>query len=366
MQFTVLRQTLRAALENIKATVKPVTGDNYSTFVKVEIKPKEQEMSLVGYNLETGAISVLNVEAVEYAEFLVSIEDFAAIVSKLDGETLECSAENDVLTIKCGRSRTKIPTQNADNYPSIPDVTATSKLTMSAVTLSDMIRQTVFAVSVLDNKPILMGELFEIKDNNFNLVAVDGYRLAVRTEAVSTSDTYNFVVKGDTLRSVMKLAKSGDITLIPSKKHIVFDFGRTKIFTRLLEGDFHNYKASLPKGSATTVEIATKPLIECLERFCLLINSKSKAPVRCNFNSGKLEMSLKTIRGEMSDSVDIDFAGTPVEIGFNVQFMLDIIKAAESDRVKFSLNGPVAPMTVTPLDGNAYTYLVLPVRLKNN
>lgn len=295
MQFTVLRQTLRSALENIKATVKPVTGDNYSTFVKVEIKPKEQEMSLVGYNLETGAISVLNVEAVEYAEFLVSIEDFAAIVSKLDGETLECSAENDVLTIKCGRSRTKIPTQNADNYPSIPDVTATSKLTMSAVTLSDMIRQTVFAVSVLDNKPILMGELFEIKDNNFNLVAVDGYRLAVRTEAVSTSDTYNFVVKGDTLRSVMKLAKSGDITLIPSKKHIVFDFGRTKIFTRLLEGDFHNYKASLPKGSATTVEIATKPLIECLERFCLLINSKSKAPVRCNFNSGKLEMSLKTI-----------------------------------------------------------------------
>ena len=323
-------------------------------------------MSLVGHNLETGAISQINIETTDCGEFLVNLDKLTAIVTKQNGDTLVCSVDDDTMTIKCGRSKTKIPIRNADNYPSIPDVESPNRITMDAVTLADMIRQTVYATATTDNKPILMGELFDIENNSFNLVAIDGYRLAVRNEAVSTSETYNFVVKGDTLRSVAKLAKSGNITLIPSKKHIVFDFGNTKIFTRLLEGDFHNYKKSIPASPTSTATVETKPLIEALERFCLLIDGKSKAPLRCKFDSDKLDMSLKTIHGEMTDSVDVDFAGTPVEIGFNVQFMLDTLKATESDKVIFGLNGGLSPMTVKPLEGNAYTYLVLPVRLKNN
>lgn len=365
MQFTVLRQSLRSALDSIKATVKPNTQANYSDRVKFDIQP--QEMTLTGYDLETGIIAAVDVDTLNSGEFLVNLDKLTAIVAKLSGETLECTVNgnNDGMTIKCGRSKVKIPTEEADAYPSIPSLETDSCFVMSGATLADMIRQTVFAVAVADNKPVLKGELFDIENNSCNLVAVDGFRLAIRTEAVSTDERYKFVVKGDTLKSVSRLAKDGDVTLIPSKKHIIFDFGKTKIFTRLLEGDFHNYKSSVPSNSNAEAVISTKPLIECLERFALLIDSKSKSPLRCVFNSGKLEMSLKTIQGEMSDSVDIDFTGTPVTIGFNNQFLLDTLKASESDKVKLNLNGALSPMTVKPLDGNAYTYLVLPVRLKN-
>lgn len=366
MEFTILRSALKSALDNLKSTVRPVTGDVNSTFAKLRINATNQEIELVAYNLEVGAISVIEVESLDYGEFLVNLDKLAAIVAKYSSETLECIVENEEMTIKSGRSKVKIPTQNADNYPSIPDLTSSNKIVLNATTLADMIRQTVFAVAITDNKPILMGELFDIENNSFNLVAIDGFRLAVRNEAVSTEQNYHFVVKGDTLRSVAKLAKDGDVVLIPSKKHIVFDFGKTKIFTRLLEGDFHNYKKSIPQDENTEVTVDTKPLIECLERFCLLIDSKSKSALRCNFSGDKLDMSLKTIQGEMQDSVDIDFVGTPVEIGFNVHYLLDTLKASESDKVKFKLNGGLSPMVVKPLEGDSYTYLVLPVRLKNN
>lgn len=362
MNFVVLRENLRSALDKIKATIKIVRQFEWSEFVKFEVDPRG--ITLTGYDLETGVIASLDADTLDSGEFLVNLDKLAALTAKLSGETLECSVDGESMTIKCGRSNVKIPTRDTEAYPAIPSLDTENRFVIGGETLSDMIRQTVFAVASADNKTILQGELFEIADNRFDLVAIDGYRLAVRTEPVSTADSYSFVVRGDTLRSVAKLAK-GDVTLIPSKRHIIFDFGKTKIFTRLLEGDFHNYKGSIPNRSESTAIVPVRPLIECLERFSLLINGKLKSPLRCEFGDGKLSMAMKTSLGEMTDYVDVDFSGKPITIGFNNQYLLDTLKASESDKVKLELGGAQSPMKAVPLDGNAYTYLILPVRLKN-
>lgn len=363
MQFTILRQNLKSALDNVRSTVKANNHVEWSKMIKFNITPENSDIT--AYDLEVGAISEIDAVTMESTEFLVEPDKLAALVSKMTGETIECDVDNNVMTMKCGRSKVKLPIQTADNFPSIPSYESADCFTLNGAKLAEMIRQTVYAVAQTDNKPVLRGELFEISSNVFNLAAIDGHRLAVSKTAVSTSADYKFVVKGETLKSVAKLAKDADVTVYPSKKHTVFDFGRNKIFTRLIEGDFVNYRGSIPENSTTEVKVNVRQLAECLERFSLLIDSKTKAPVKCTFRSGTLDMSINSPHGEMQDYVDIDFLGNEVTIGFNVYFLLDALKASETDKVKLCLNSGLSPMKILPAEGNDFVFLVLPVRLKD-
>lgn len=369
MIFNVSRSELRNALDSIKSTVKPIKGSSadiaqQSACVKFDVQP--QEISLTAYNMETGAITSVATETLDSGEFLVNTEKLAAIIAKCPQETIECAVTDNIMTIASGRSKCKIPTLSADNYYSIPEADSDKNFFVSGDTLSNMINQTVFATSKSDNRPILQGEMFKIQNNVFELAAIDGYRLAIRDEPVATADSYKFVVHGETLRAISKLAANAkEVRIMPSKKHVIFDFGVFKVFTRLLEGEFHNYSSNLSAHVSSTAIVDTHPLIECLDRFSLLLDTKSKAALRCEFGDGRLDMHLKTINGEMDDSVDIDYAGNKITIGFNNAYLLDSLKACGTDKVKFELNNGLSPMKIVPTDGDSFTYLVLPVRLKN-
>jgi DNA polymerase-3 subunit beta len=256
---------------------------------------------------------------------------------------------------------------SADEYPAIPDYDSGDNFTMEQALLKNMINQTIYAVAVTDNKPILTGELFDISNYNFNLVAIDGFRLAVRTEKLDTDNHYHFVVKSKALSEVSKLLKDDDdmkVTVHVSKKHVTFEISGYMVISRLLEGEFHNYKGSIPSNHSTEIFLNTKDLIGSLERCMLLINDKNKAPVKCIFNNGQVKISCSTSIGKLSDEFDIDLTGPMVEIGFNCRYLLDALKASESDKVKLQLNGGLSPMKILPMEGDAYTFLVLPVRLK--
>ena len=375
MNFTADRKSLKSALERVKDACKK-SAVTCTTCVKLSLT--NSILFLTGYDLETGITTQIEVETGfadgNIYDMLVECSKFLEIISKQTGGDVSITFDDvsRIMTIKSGRSSCRIPTLSAEDYPNIPEFESNDKITVKSDILADMIRQTIFAVSVNDNKPILTGECFTLKGENLEIAAVDGYRLAVRTESVinySVSSNYKdrFVVKADALRSVLKLAKSdSDMNIIPCRKHVIFDFGETKLFSRLLEGDFHNYDSSIPKTSTTEATIEVKPVIEALERFALLVNDKAKAPLCCEFSSGIIEMSLKSSIGEMQDTIgNVDFFGNDVRIGFNCRFLLDSLKAAETDKVKLHLNGGVSPMLITPIDGEAFKFLVLPLRLKN-
>ena len=150
-----------------------------------------------------------------------------------------------------------------------------------------------------------------------------------------------------------------------SRKHIVFDINGYMVISRLLEGEFHNYKGSIPQNHSTEIVLNTKALIDSLERCSLLIVEQTKAPVKCSFGDGQVKISCSTTLGKLSDEFPVDITGNKVDIGFNCKYLLDALKAAESDRVKLLLNGGLSPMKIVPIDGDAYTFLVLPVRLKS-
>ncbi|MBP1561870.1 MAG: DNA polymerase III subunit beta [Oscillospiraceae bacterium] len=367
MKFICKQSEINEALANVTRAVPPKSP--ISALEGVKLYLGKGELELTGYDLELGIQTRIPVVSDDVGEFILNSKLFSEIIRKMPSENIEIEVDENLTTIIRGDSAEyKILAMPADEYPSIPDYDTGDNFTVPQAMLKNMINQTIFAVAVTDNKPVLMGELFDIMDYGFNLVAIDGYRLAVRSEKIESDNHYNFVVKAKALSEVSKLLKDSDgekVTMHVSKKHITFEIGKYMVLSRLLEGEFHNYKGSIPASHATEIIINTRDFIASLERCMLLINEKAKAPVRCIFKDNMVKISCSTALGKLNDEMEADTAGPSVEIGFNCRYLLDALKAAESDKVKLQLNGGLSPMKIVPLQGNAYTFLVLPMRLKS-
>lgn len=367
MKFICEQSALNEAINNVSRAVPPKSPITALEGIKLFLH--DNQLEITGYDLELGIQTVIPAETEDYGEIILNCKLFGEIVRKMPNQKIYFEIDENMTTsIKCESAEYKILALSADEYPSIPDSDKNNSFKISQPLLRNMINQTIFAVAVVDNKPVLMGELFDIENGRFNLVAIDGFRLAVRTEKLADDDNFNFVVKAKALSEISKLLKDDEnqfATVYVSKKHITFEINGYMVISRLLEGDFHNYKGSLPTSHTTEIVIETKNLISSLERCSLLINEKMKSPVKCHFENGKLKISCETGLGKFYDEFNVDLSGSMVEIGFNCRYLLDAMKATESDKVKLELNGGLSPMKIVPLEGDAYTFLVLPVRLKS-
>lgn len=367
MKFICKQSVLNEAVNNVSRAVpvkSPVTA-----LEGIKMYLDRNVLELTGYDLELGIQTKIEVQSEDHGEFTVNAKLFSEIIRKMPSENVVIEIDDKLkTTIKGENAEYNILALPADDYPSMPEYDTSDSFSISQEVLKNMINQTIFAVSVSDNKPILTGELFDINDGVFNLVAIDGFRLAVRTEKMQTEDKHHFVVKAKALSEISKLLRDdteAPVNVYISKKHVVFDICGYMVISRLLEGEFHNYKGSIPQSHTTEIILNTKNLIASLERCSLLIVEQTKAPVKCSFGDGQVKINCSTSLGKLSDVFPVDITGNKVDIGFNCKYLLDALKAAESDKVKLLLNGGLSPMKIVPVDGDAYTFLVLPVRLKN-
>ncbi len=366
MKFSCSKKELTDALNNVIRAVPPKSPMQYLECVQFYLDAKK--LTLTGYDMELAIITSIEVESTDHGIILLNARHFSDIVRKLPEERVTVEIDENLRTvITSGKSVFTIPALSADDYPELPDVDKTDFFEFEQPVLKNMIEQTIYAVATSDSKPILKGELFDIENGMFNLVAIDGFRLAIRHESINTEDRFNFVVKAKALNELSKmLSDDGEkkVTVYVTKKHVAFDIGSYTIVSRLLEGEFHKYQGSVPKKFGTEVVVETKSLIDMLERSMLMIVEHTKAAVRCNFHDGSLSVSCSTALGNFQDMIFTDMTGDSVEIGFNCRYFLDALRAAGCDKIRLKLGNSLSPMTVVPFDGDDFTFLVLPVRLK--
>lgn len=368
MKLICNRQCLYEALTNVsKATAEK---SSIPALEGIKFSLDSQTLWLTGYNLEIGIKTSIDVISADSADLIVNSRLFSEIIKKMPTDEISIDVDdNFTMTISGGSTEYSITVIDASEYPAIPDFSKESNLTISQSVLKDMINKTIFAVSQNDLRPIQKGELFEIADNELNVVAVDGYRLAVRTEAIKSDNNIKFVVPSKTLNEVSKLLKDDDdltCDILVSKKQVVFDISGYTVFSRLLEGEFHNYRGSIPQTSATEVIIDRRELVNCLERVSLVINEKIKSPVRCLFDNGSLKISCRSQIGKINDEIKADISGPKIEIGFNCKYLLEPLKAITDESVKLMMNGGNLPMKIVPINSSEYTYIVCVLRLKND
>lgn len=372
MKINCQKSQLVEAVSNVQRAVS-----SKSTLAALEgilLKTTEDgDLKLCGYDLELGITTVIEAQIDEPGEIVLNARLFGDIVRRLPDETVTIIVDEKLITqIFCGPSEFSIVGIPSSEYPELPSVAGAVSVDITSPVLKSMIRQTLFAVAETDAKPVHTGTLFNIERGEIRLVSVDGYRLAMRTEMINLKfedQELHFVVPGKTLSEVIKLLPEQDenVELLIGRRHIIFKIEKYSVISRLLEGEFLDYKSAVPGEFTTEVLVNTRKLIESVERVSLLITDRLKSPVRCIFpEGGDIRLSCVTSIGRASDELKAVISGPDVEIGFNNRYLLDALRNTDTDQVRIQLTGPISPMKILPAHGEGFLFLVLPVRLKRD
>ena len=330
---------------------------------------KEGTLTLTGYDLEMGITTSIPARIEEEGELVLNAHMFSETLRKLPESVVSIySDQRNIAAITCGEFESTLIGISAEEYPELPSVSGGYPVAINQNLLKDMIRKTIFSVSVKDSKIVHTGVKFEIEENHIRLIAVDGVRLAIRNEAIDYSgEILSFVVPAKTLSEVVKLMKDEDenITVGVGKRHIIFELGGYQIISRLLDGEFLNYKAAIPSSTKTVINVNTRSFIESIDRTSLIITDKIKSPVKCIFEDNLIKISSITSLGTANDKISAKIEGESCTIGFNNKYMIEALRVCDTDEVRIMLNGAVAPILIVPKQGDEFIFLILPVRLKN-
>lgn len=330
---------------------------------------KDGTLTLTGYDLEMGITTSIPARIEEEGELVLNAHMFSETLRKLPDVNVSIDSDaRHIATISCGEFESTLIGISAEEYPDLPSVSGGYPISVKQDILKDMIRKTIFSAAIKDSKIVHTGIKFEIEQNHIRLIAVDGVRLAIRNEnIVYEGENLSFVVPAKTLSEVTKLMTDEDaeVTLGVGKRHIIFEVNGYNIISRLLDGEFLNYKAAIPSATKTVINVNTKSLIDSIDRTSLIITDKIKSPVKCIFGENLIKISSITSLGTANDKISASIDGESCTIGFNNKYMLDALKVCDTDEVKIMLNGPVAPILIVPNEGDSFIFLILPVRLKN-
>lgn len=317
------------------------------------------------YTLEEG-------EIIEEGKCVVDCKMFGDIIRKLPNEPITFYInDKDLLVIECEGSVYKLSTMKADEFPVLPNIDVENTISLSQGALKEMIKKTIFAVSVEENRPIFTGCLIEVVDGQLNVVAVDGFRLALRKIPMPASvQKFSAIVPGKYLNEIVKnLQDIDDILEISiSKNQALFELKNCKIVTRLLEGDFLNYNSVIPQEKDTRIKVNKSALQNAIERAAIFSISSAekekKYPIKIYVSLGSIIISCTSQVGDAKEEVLVETTGKELEIGFNPKYLVDALKVIEDDEVYLDFGSNISPCVIRPVVDDKYTYMVLPVRLK--
>ena len=367
MKFSCEKALLQAAISTTSRAVSPKSSIPALEGILLEAG---SDLRLTGYNLETGIRTIVPADIREEGTLVLGARLFGEIVRKLPDDIVTFQSENYMVNIKCGMSEFNILGTDPEEFPELPTVEYQNSLILPQSRLKAMISQTLFAVSDNESRPIHTGSLFEVDGNGLTIVSVDGYRLALRHEAIDKkegAETFSFVVPGAALSEVEKICSDVDepASVTQGARHVMFKVGDTMLVSRRLEGEFLAYRQAIPRNNTIHVEGETRALLSSIDRVSLIISDKLKSPLRCVFDSNLLKISTKTAIGDAYDECPLSGDGGGLEIGFNNKYLMDALKAAPADKVRLELTTGVSPCVILPTEGEEnFLYMVLPVRLK--
>ncbi len=326
-------------------------------------------LTVTGYDLKKGIYTQLEAEVKEQGSVVVGARLFGEMIRRLPDGIVTISTDiNNNVNVKCGKSEFNFMGISPEDYPEMPVVDGVNNIALPQKILGSMINQTIFAVADNDMRPIYTGTLFDIEGEELTLVAVDGYRLAKRSEKLESARMENcsFVVPGSALADIERICGDSEelVKISVGAKHISFSIGETVVVSRRLEGEFLNYKKSIPESFKYTVKVDRGEFMSAIDRVALIVSERNTSPVRMSFNDGNIDCLCVTPIGRAEDVCTCEGSGEGLQIGFNDRYLKDALKAAAKEELNICLNSASSPCIITAADGSEnFTYMILPVRL---
>ena len=328
-------------------------------------------LSLTGYNMETAITYDIEAEVSDPGECILPAKLFGDIVRRLpEGPVTVVVDESYKVSIRAGYASFTISAESAEDYPDLPDVNDGRAIRIPQCKLKELISGTIFAVSENQGRPIHTGVKFEVTNDSITAIAVDGFRLARRTfhPEEETGRELSFVVPAAGLKEVEKIVTDTDdnAAFTLGSRHILFQMGKATLVCRLLDGEFLDWRRVVPTDCPVKLVANVGDLSSSVDRVGLIVSEKYKSPVRCVFGNQEVQMRTSTTIGAAEDRCSLAGDGKELEIGFNVRYLADALRAVPSEEVTLELTNGLSPIVLTPVDEKYdFAYMVLPVRIKN-
>jgi DNA polymerase III subunit beta len=267
-----------------------------------------------------------------------------------------------VLTVSSGSHSSRLNVYSAEDFPRLPP-TDVPLHTVAAPALLGTIEKVARAASRDESRPVLTGILVQLEGDRLVMAATDSYRLAVKeTELAAGGADLDAIIPARALQELARLAAGADeVKLGVHENHVVFGVGDVWLTSRRIDGQFPNYKQLLPETFEAEITTPREPLLQVIRRAGVL--AQRNAPLRLRFAEGELDVSAQTQDvGQARESTPVDYAGEPLEIGFNPDFLRDGLEAVSDDDVQLKLINPLRPGLIVSPD-ESFWYLIMPIRL---
>jgi DNA polymerase-3 subunit beta len=326
-------------------------------------------LTISATDLELAIEKKIKAEVKIEGETVVPGRFFTEFVKKLNKEKIELTLnDKNQLKIKYTDSEGSIQCYNPLEYPSFSKIDSNEFFAINQNDLKDLINKTIFSVAIDDSRPILKGCLFEIEEKKINAVALDGYRLALckKDLKLATAKT-NVIIPARSLSELSKILDESEeiINIYIQKNYLMVDLKETKIISRLLDGDFLNYKQIIPQNFETSIVINKKQFEDALDRASLLSKVGQNNLVKFDIKENNMEITSNSEIGNIFEKVNASFKGKDLKIAFNARYFTECCRNLSDEFIKLNFNQPTNPCIITPIDGDQYKYLVLPVRMIN-
>jgi DNA polymerase-3 subunit beta len=334
------------------------------------IKALNNQLIFTATDLEMGIECSVPVDVVEEGGVVLPSKYFAEIVRKLPDIKISFAVnkENNNASIRYGQSEFNLLGLSSEDYPILPSIDSDSTLVLKQDLFKNMIKQVGFSVSSDDNRPVFTGILMEIEDGNVRLIATDTHRLAYRSgkiENLESNLVKSTIIPGKTLNELNRIltGEGENLKIAFGENQIVFEMPGIRLISRLIEGQFPNYKQVIPQGCKSKIKIRTKELLEAAERASLLAKEGSNV-IKLNITNDKMIISSNSPEiGQIEEQINIEIEGEEAQIAFNSKYLIDVLKVIDVEEILLELTGSLSPGIIKPVEGEDYIYLILPIRL---
>jgi len=335
------------------------------------IKAEEQSVNFAATDLEIGIRCKLPAQVIEEGTVVLPAKLFSEIVRKLPDTTITLEVIDDSVNIHYYESDISIKGYDPEEFPLLPDIFEPESFELPTSLFKTMVRQTVFACAADENRPVFTGVFLQIEGQTIRMISTDTHRLAYRVEEFPNTQGLKFsgIIPSKTMSEIYRLLRDEDelLTIRYNNSQVAFQFGSVYLLSRLIEGQFPNYKQVIPQSCETKVYINVRELLDAVERASLLSRDTSGVNV-VRFNIGTIDgtPTLKIAQaseiGKICEQIEIELEGKEVGISFNAKFLLDALKVIDSEKILFELSGSYSPGVMRPQTDQNYLYLVLPLR----
>ena len=359
----------KAQLVNALSIVMKAVSTKTSSVIleSILISASDNRVVLDATDTELSIQTEVDAVIVKAGGVVLNAKLFSEIVRKFDSteSLIELEVDNDFkTTIRCEQAVFNIMGIDPVEFIPMPKIDRDAFISLSQFSLKEVIRQTEFSTAISDINRMMGGELIDVKNNVAKFVTLDGHRMSIRNiELMGEYEDQKCVVPIKSLQEVMRIIDSDtqkNVNIYFSKDHILFEFDRTLVLSRILDGEFFRIDSMLSNDYDTKVNVSRLKLQNAIEQSMILIRENEHKPMILDIENGMLKLSVNSSLGFMDAKVNIEKSGSDLKIAFNPKFLVDALKVIDDDFVNIYFTNAKSPCFIRD-DKNTYTYLILPV-----